>query len=126
MKDTRRVVVVFTPEVRTHKETGLVVARFVGLGLTGYGDTEDEAVSSLKRLVRLCIETHRRRGTLEQTLDQQGVRWSWESAYDGEAERLYDPENGKHLEPQLALALGNFRKLYQRPQEARKKEALAA
>ena len=124
MMDTRRVVVVFTPEVRTHKETGLVVARFVTLGLTGYGETEEDALSSLKRLLRLCIETHRKQGTLEQVLDRQEVPWSWESAYDGstEVERLYDSLENGNATRQGALGL---RELYS-VCEARKEEALAA
>jgi hypothetical protein len=86
---TRRVVVVFTPQMWTNKETGVVAARYAELGLTGFGSSESVAVSSLKRLLKLFVETHRKRDTLVEVLDRKQVTWEWESEYTGDVERLY-------------------------------------
>ena len=62
-----------------------IVARLVDLGLTAYGDTEEECMDALKRLFNKFIHTYRENGQLVKRLNQAGVDWQWEKDYPTDA-----------------------------------------
>ncbi len=83
MAKQRRVVVVVAPRVLTNSTTGQHAARILGLGLTGYGWTHEEALAKVKRMYVSAVYAHRDLGTLEAWLDRSGLKWSWEDEYKG-------------------------------------------
>ena len=72
--------VVVTSSVTTRRsQGGLFAASFEEMGLTGFGDTADEARESLKLVFRTFIRSCRERGVLAENLNRLGVRWEWEA-----------------------------------------------
>lgn len=72
-----KVVVLVTPEISRHQNGDLFAARFPELGLTAYGRTEEQAWEDLKVMYRAFIGELRRKGVLEERLNQVGVKWHW-------------------------------------------------
>ena len=64
-----------------HRQGDIVAARFEPLGLTAYGDTDDEAIEALKGLFNKFVAVSREEGRLEQRLLHSGVEWYWEDEY---------------------------------------------
>ena len=90
-----RVVISLTHVVlRNRQEGDLYAVQFEELGLTAYGNSTDEALDALKGLLLTCIDTHRKRGTLERFLNGAKVRWYWEST----------PPQFERLSPSLPVA----------------------
>ena len=67
--------------VQVHSEDKVLAMRFPPLGLTAYGDDEEEAMSSFKRLFNRFIRTYREKGRIEQILSKSGVEWWWIDEY---------------------------------------------
>lgn len=87
-------VVVVSPVTMRHNEaTGMFAASFDEMGLTGFGDTPDEARTALKTVFRNHIRVCREHGLLEKSLNRLKVRWHWESEYpeDGPGYEDMDP-----------------------------------
>lgn len=80
---SEKVIVLFTPQIKAHRERKLFVARCRELGLTAYGTTPDEAVYSLKHLFQTFISRQRKLGRLEELLTKAKVKWFRESEYKG-------------------------------------------
>lgn len=70
-----KVVVPVHLEYFRNDDHGVVAAHSQELGLTGYGETEDEARESFKRVFSAFIQVSRAEGFLESMLDRIGVRW---------------------------------------------------
>jgi len=64
-------------------ETGTNSARVRLMGVTAYGDTQDEAYHKVKRMVASVVRAHRSCGDLEKWLDTIQVKWWRESDYEG-------------------------------------------
>lgn len=81
----RLVVVRAMPEMTYNAKGELHAASFPSMGLTSFGDTPEVALKRLKRLFRAFIDTQRRLGILEETLNRLGVEWYWEDEYPADA-----------------------------------------
>lgn len=57
--------------------------RIPEMGLTGYGDSEDEATQRVKKMFASMVDDHREKGTLENMLDASGLEWCWRHDYRG-------------------------------------------
>ena len=68
---TRRAAIVATSY--QHKESDLSAARCKALGLTAYGNTEEEAFEALNELVHKFVRTYLELGQLEDRLEQAGI-----------------------------------------------------
>ena len=77
----RQVVVNISCIIQHHSEDNVFAARFKQLGLTGYGDTEEEAVDNCKRLFNRFIRTYRATGKLAEVLNRATVEWHWRDEY---------------------------------------------
>lgn len=86
MDNIEKVVVLLTPSVYCHGESGVHAARFEKLGLSAYGNSEDEAMQTLKRLFNKFVRTYRASGQLEIRLKQANVEWYLASKFEGEYE----------------------------------------
>ena len=75
MATTGKVVVVVTPQIGTHEESGYTVARFSELSLWAHGEDQATALESLKAHFRTFIEVLRETGELEERLTRAGVEW---------------------------------------------------
>ena len=78
-------------------ETEIVMASFETLGLTGYGVTHDDAVTSMKELFHAFIHAHRENGTLREQLDRSQAEWYWLDEYPvdepyEDTNRLFGPD----------------------------------
>ncbi len=76
-----QVVVNIKCRVQVHSEDKVFAMRFSPLGLTAYGDDEEEAMSNFKQLFNRFIRTYREKGKLEQILNRSGVEWWWIDQY---------------------------------------------
>ena len=81
MTSDKLVVVTEPVTLLQHRERGVFAARFVKLGLTAYGRTEERAVLELKRLFNSFVRRYRELGQIEKRLNQAGVEWCWEDDY---------------------------------------------
>lgn len=72
----------------------VVAARFEQLGLTAYGNSKEEAVTSLKKMFNKFIHAYRSEGQLEQRLNQLGVEWCWAKDYPTESQPFEDTNPG--------------------------------
>ena len=79
--DERQVVVNIRCTIQTHKDDGVFAARFPQLGLSAFGNTEEEAIESSKRLFNRFINTYRSAGRLDEVLNLAGVEWHWREEY---------------------------------------------
>ena len=78
------------PLVVKHKERGFFASRLPELGLTGYGDTADEARNKVERMFRSVVQAVRASGGsdgLEYWLTHHGVTWQW--SQESEDELVY-------------------------------------
>ena len=82
-KTQDRVVVMVAAQMFHNFETGTSSARVKPMGVTAYGDTQDEAYHKVKRMVASVVRAHRTCGDLGKWLDTSGVKWWWESDYEG-------------------------------------------
>lgn len=80
----RTVVVIVSPENLHDRETSTFAARINSLGLTAYGNTQEEASSRLKAMFASAVETRRTRGSLTRWLDGSGLEWYWLDEYQGD------------------------------------------
>lgn len=65
-------------ELFKNEHYGVIAAHSYPLGLTGYGKTGIEAVSSFKEVVDSFVQTSRDFGCLESNLDRSGVIWHYD------------------------------------------------
>ena len=85
--------VIVTSSVTTLKsKDGLYAASFEEMGLTGFGDTAEEASESLKMVFRTFIRTCREQGVLEQNLKRLGVKWEWEAGRSADGPNYEDTD----------------------------------
>lgn len=75
MATTGKVVVVVTPQIGKHEESGYTIARFGELGLWAHGKDQSAALESLKAHFRTYIEVLRDTGELTERLNAAGVTW---------------------------------------------------
>ena len=68
----------------------VVAAHSQELGLTGYGETEEGARESFKRVFSAFIQVSRAEGFLENMLDRIGVRWYRADETDQDYEDVSD------------------------------------
>ena len=95
----RQVVVNIGCIIQHHSEDNVFAARFKQLGLTGYGDTEEEAVDSFKRLFNRFVRIHRTSGKLEEVLNRSQVEWHWRDQYPDDRPAVEDTnELSNHLQ----------------------------
>ena len=83
MSVTERVVALVPVVSLAHTVERMFAARIRELGLTAYGDTEEEAVEKVKRMFATYVYAHRKQGTLENCLEHSGLQWWWEKNYPG-------------------------------------------
>ena len=57
-----KIVVLLTPSIYHHKDSGRSGCESEKLGLTAYGHSEDEALQSLKKLFNKFVRTYRASG----------------------------------------------------------------
>ena len=75
---TERQVVVHTIcTIERHREDNVFAARLRQLGLTAYGDTEEEAVAGCEKLLQRFVNAYQGNGKLEEVLNRSGVEWHW-------------------------------------------------
>ena len=75
------------PLVVKHKERGFFASRLPELGLTGYGDTADEARNKVERMFRSAVKAVRKlngSNGLEDWLTRSGVTWEWSEGTEDE------------------------------------------
>ena len=65
--------------------SGIFVSRSRELGLTGYGNTVEEAEGNRIELLKKFISTYSSSGQMETRLDQAGVKW-WRVAPSSKAD----------------------------------------
>ena len=101
----RQVVVNVRCVIQQHKDDGVFAARFPQLGLSAFGETEDEAIVSSKRLFNRFINTYRSVGKLEEVLNSANVEWYWLDEYPGDrpafedTNKLFEPVNAVGIDP---------------------------
>ena len=95
-----KIVVLLTPSIYHHKDSGVRAARFEKLGLTAYGHSEDEALQSLKKLFNKFVRTYRASGQLGERLDQVSVEWHLAKDFEGDYEDTSESQRGHTFEPQ--------------------------
>ena len=86
----RQVVVNIQYLVEEHSEDKVIAVRFPALGLTAYGETENEAVHDLKQLFNKFVHTYRNAGLLEEVLNRAGVEWWWRGQYPADRPEVED------------------------------------
>ena len=91
MDREQRVVVVLPMRYLVNREGDSYAARVPELGLTGYGTTMDEAKTKVKRMFASFVAAYRKRGNLDQVLDEKKMTWCWEKDYVGDVE-LFSPD----------------------------------
>ena len=79
----RKVVVMVSPLGLHSKETDRFAARIKPLGLTAYGDSQDEASRKVKMMFVSAVAAHRLKGDLEDWLGVSGLEWHWFDEYQG-------------------------------------------
>ena len=72
-----KVVVDVLLTIEQHRETETYAARIRPLGLTAYGCDKPTAILNCKQLFAQFIDSYRRKGMLEQVLDNSGLEWHW-------------------------------------------------
>jgi hypothetical protein len=85
ISEGRKVVVMVSPLYLHNKEIDRFAARIKPLGLTAYGDSQDEASRKVKRMFAFAVEAHRSKGDLEEWLSKSGLEWHWLNEYEGDA-----------------------------------------
>ena len=83
-----QVVVIVRYSVHVHSVDKVTAVRFRPLGLTAYGDTEEEAMGNFKELFNRFIRAYREKGKLEQVLNLSGVEWWWREEYPEDRSEL--------------------------------------
>lgn len=65
------------PQWLRHRDSDLIAARIPGLGLTAYGQTEEDARRNLVDALHDLVQSFHRYGILEQRLNESGIDWDW-------------------------------------------------
>ena len=87
-------VVVVSSVTMSHNETeGLFAASFAEMGLTGFGNTPDEARHNLKMVFRTFIRACREHGVLEKALNRLEVQWGWEKDHPSDGPEYEDTDD---------------------------------
>ena len=73
----RQVVINTKCTIQRHRQDNVFSARLRQLGLTAYGDTEEEAVDDCKKLLSRFVNAYQGNGKLEEVLNRSGVEWHW-------------------------------------------------
>ena len=89
----RQVVVNVRCVTQQHKDDGVFAARFPQLGLSAFGETEEEAIENSKRLFNRFINTYRSVGKLHEVLDSAEVEWHWRDEYPSDRPAFEDTDN---------------------------------
>ena len=63
--------------IERHRADGLFAARLPALGLTGYGETKEEALRSCRSLYGTFVQTYRSRNMFPSVLDRASVKWAY-------------------------------------------------
>ena len=87
--DIRLVVVKVSPTVKYNEVVEQYTARINELGITGYGDDAEKALSRVKDLYGSWVHAHRYNNDLEDCLKRSGIWWRWLDEYDGDREVEY-------------------------------------
>ena len=74
---TRKVVIPVHLTYFSNDDLNIIAAHSQELGLTGYGNSEEEARQSFKKVFCLFVQTSRAEGFLEDMLNRLGVEWKW-------------------------------------------------
>ena len=102
MSSREEKVVVVSPVTMFRNEAdGLFAASFSEMGLTGFGETADEARHSLKMVFRTFIRECREHGVLEKNLNRLGVDWEWKEKSDEAGREYEDTDALSNTEEQL-------------------------
>jgi hypothetical protein len=84
ISEERKVIAMISPLYLHNKETDTFAARITPLGLTAYGNSQDEATRKVKRMFASAVAAHRSKGDLEDWLSESGLEWHWLDEYDGD------------------------------------------
>ena len=87
--DIRIVVAIVSPEIQYDEVVEKYTARINELGVTGYGDTKEKALSRVKDLYGSWVSAHRYNEDLVEYLDRSGITWCWKEDYIGDLEIEY-------------------------------------
>ena len=94
LEHQEQVIVKVKCRIERNEVAELYAARIQEFGLTGYGSTEEEALSDCKLLFRRFIRAYRKDGKLTGILNGSGVQWYPREEYpEGEL----DPEDTNEL-----------------------------
>ncbi len=63
--------------IEHHRADGLSAARLPALGLTGYGETKEEALRSCRSLYGTFVRAYPSRNMFPSVLDRAGVKWAY-------------------------------------------------
>ena len=76
--------------VYKHSQDEVFSVRCAALGLSAYGDSENEAVDNFKQLFNRFISTYREKGRLQEVLDKSAVEWWWRDDYPADRSPFED------------------------------------
>ena len=76
------VFVEYSLELYTNNRNNIVAAYSPHLGLTGYGESDDEAVSSFEEVLSVFVKLSQQMGCLEDNLNRVDVQWDYMSIAD--------------------------------------------
>ena len=101
MADERRTVIVTTNlSIEARSDGKMFAAHLLGLGLTAYGRTEEQARESVTQSFKQWVGLYRDAGILEKRLNELGVLWQWLDEYDGDVpvEHVTEPKRAESVE----------------------------
>ena len=91
--NTRKVVALVEIEVIENHSRGYIAGRIRALGLTGYGETPEDAMMRAKIMFKTFVHFHRENNTLKEYLDRSGVEWYWLDEYPADKPEYEDTDN---------------------------------
>lgn len=97
----RRVVVNVTCRLYFHADRQYFSARCPELGMTAYGNSEEEAIERFKLHFNEAIDAYREQGALRRVLENSGVQWRWKQ--DAPPDRVFEA-TGSTPTPRLVVS----------------------
>ena len=87
--DNRKVVILVSPTLEYVESVRRHAARIKGMGLTGYGDNDEQALKKVRLMLSSWVNAHRMNNDLVEWLDRSGVEWYWDDEFQGDRADVY-------------------------------------
>lgn len=89
MTENETIVAIVSPEIEYDEVVEGYTARINELGITGYGNSEENALSRVKVMFGSWVHAHRYNNDLIECLEQSGLEWCLQPDYAGHLEIEY-------------------------------------